>query len=68
MSEAIYAAIRVQSLDDPLVPSVERDCADCGEKCWCDYALLRLVDQVEPDLEIVCEVCLLGRVAGVSRS
>lgn len=73
MVSAPYSAIvgvsRIDSLPDPYVPSVEAPCAECRAPCWLSVATRASVVAIEGTLPpLICEVCMLGVLAGVSRS
>jgi hypothetical protein len=66
---AIIGVSRIERLPDPNVPSVEVPCAECHAPCWLSVAMRAPVIAIEGTLPpLICEVCMPGRLAGVSRS
>jgi hypothetical protein len=66
---AVISTIRIDAIPDPVVPSERWGCADCHEPVWLSLATKAYVLEIEGELPpLVCEVCILGHIAGVSRS
>jgi hypothetical protein len=55
VGQALYVAVRVKDLPNPLSTSTIKQCGQCGEDVWIDPSML---DVLSKSKAIICNACL----------